>query len=73
MSDVSNAVDALFPNPRREIWVGLALGLLVGAVGAALVAPRSGASTRELLRERALTLRDRADNMLRGRGEGSPL
>jgi gas vesicle protein len=73
MSDMTEAVDALFPRPGRELWVGLALGLLAGAVAAALAAPRSGTSTRELLRERGLELKDRADELLRRRADGSPL
>jgi gas vesicle protein len=73
MSDVSKAVDQLFPPSGRELWVGMALGLLVGALGAAFIAPRSGAATREILRERGLELKDRAGTMLRGRDQGSPL
>nr|WP_255603933.1 YtxH domain-containing protein [Oscillochloris sp. ZM17-4] len=43
------------------------LGALAGAAAAALLAPRSGAATRELLRERGLELKDRAEEMLRSR------
>lgn len=73
MADMQKSIDALFPRAGGELWVGLALGLLVGAVAAALAAPRSGSSTRELLRERGLELKDRADVLLRRRDEGSPL
>lgn len=73
MSDVTKEVEALFPPSGRELWIGMALGLVVGAIGAALIAPRSGASTRELLRERGLELKDRADSVLRPRDRGSPL
>lgn len=41
---------------------GFVLGLLVGAVGALLLAPQSGEETREALRERGKRLRDDAQD-----------
>ncbi|NJN15396.1 MAG: YtxH domain-containing protein [Oscillochloris sp.] len=73
MTDVSNEVAALFPRRGKELWYGLVFGMLAGAIGMALAAPRSGAATRELLRERSLELKDRADDLIRNRGSRSPL
>jgi gas vesicle protein len=45
---------------------GFIIGAMVGGVMAGLLAPRSGTQTRELVRERGLELKDRAeDSMLR--------
>jgi gas vesicle protein len=68
MSDIDQAIAAIMPGGRdRSILSGLLFGALAGAAAAALLAPRSGAATRELLRERGLGLKDRAEEMLRSR------
>jgi hypothetical protein len=66
-------VNRLVPGPDYALFKGLLLGLALGAGVAALLAPRRGAATRELIRERGLELKDRADAFLRGRGGSSPL
>lgn len=43
---------------------GFLLGLLVGGLMAGLLAPRSGPQTRELVRERGLELKDRAEDVV---------
>jgi gas vesicle protein len=68
MSDIDEAIARLVPGDRNgSLLSGLLLGILAGAAAAALLAPRSGAATRELLRERGLVLKDRADDFIRGR------
>ncbi len=68
MSDIDQAVAAIIPGGRdRSMLSGLLLGALAGAAAAALLATRSGAATRELLRERGLELKDRAEEFLRSR------
>ncbi len=44
---------------------GLIIGGLVGAGASLLMAPQSGEETRELLRDRGIELRDRADEEVR--------
>lgn len=44
--------------------IGLLMGAVVGAVVAGLLAPRSGAQTRALVRERGLELKDRAEDVV---------
>lgn len=74
MSDLSAEIEDLVVGPRdRSLLLGLLLGALAGAAAATLLAPRSGPATRELLRERGLELKDRADDLLRGRRQSSPL
>lgn len=69
MSDIDQAIEKLLPRERSgSILPSLLLGVLVGAAVAALLAPRDGATTRELLRERALELKDRAEELLRSQG-----
>jgi gas vesicle protein len=69
MSDIDQAIARLVPRERDSSTLkGLLLGALAGAAAAALLAPRSGAATRELLRERGLELKDRAEDLLRSRG-----
>jgi gas vesicle protein len=68
MSDIDRAVAELVPVDRSgSLLAGLLLGALAGAAAAALVAPRSGAATRELIRERGLVLKDRAGEFVRER------
>jgi gas vesicle protein len=68
MSDIDQAIAELIPQERGSAMLsGLLLGALAGAAAAAMLAPRSGAATRELLRERGLVLKDRADELLRSR------
>ncbi len=69
----SSDVARLVPGPDRSLLKGLLLGVALGAVGAAFLAPRRGGATRELIRERGLELKDRADVLLRGRSGSSPL
>lgn len=45
--------------------MGFVLGLLLGAVGALLYAPKAGDSTREEWRQRADELKKRADDLQR--------
>lgn len=67
-ADIDRAVAGLVPAGRdRSLLLGMLLGALAGVGAAALLAPRSGSATRELIRERGLQLKDRADEMLRGR------
>lgn len=66
-------VTRLVPGPDYGLLKGLLIGMALGAAGAAMLAPRRGAATRELIRERGLELKDRADALLRGRGGSSPL
>lgn len=73
MKHRSSDIARLVPGPDYALLKGVMFGLALGAVGAAVLAPRRGAATRELLRERGLELKDRADAMLRGRGNSSPL
>ncbi|MBX0328763.1 YtxH domain-containing protein [Oscillochloris sp. ZM17-4] len=68
MSDIDQAIAEIIPGRRDQSMLsGMLLGALAGAAAAALLAPRSGAATRELLRERGLELKDRAEEMLRSR------
>lgn len=68
MSDFTDDVERLVPPPdNRALLIGLLIGALIGAAAVALNSPRSGVATRELLRERGLELKDRADNYLRTR------
>jgi gas vesicle protein len=49
--------------PEQRLFVfGFIFGVVAGAVAAGLLAPRSGVQTRELIRERGLELRDRAED-----------
>lgn len=73
MAARSPEVDRLFPSRDFALLKGFLLGLALGAAGATFLVPRRGAATRELLRERGLELKDRADSLLRGRGGSSPL
>jgi hypothetical protein len=73
MKQRSAEVARLVPGPDYALFKGLLLGMAVGAVLAALLAPRRGAATRELIRERGLEWKDRAGVLLRGRGGSSPL
>lgn len=43
---------------------GFVIGLLFGGVLAGLMAPRSGAQTREIVREQGLELKDRAEDLV---------
>ncbi len=71
MSDIDQAVARLVPRASgASMFAGLLLGALAGAAAAGVLAPRSGAATRELLRERGLELKDRAVELLRERGLG---
>lgn len=45
---------------RPGFLYGLVFGGLAGATAAILLAPRSGEATRDLIRQEAVTLRDRA-------------
>jgi gas vesicle protein len=68
VNDIDQAVAELIPGERRSgMLAGLLLGALAGAAAAALLSPQSGSATRELLRERGLELKDRADELLRSR------
>jgi gas vesicle protein len=68
MSDIDDVIAELIPSDRSgSLLVGMLLGALAGAAGAALLAPRSGAATRELIRERGLELKDRAGDLVRSR------
>lgn len=73
MKHRTSDVARLVPGPDYALLKGFALGIAFGAAGAALLVPRRGAATRELIRERGLELKDRADALLRGRGGSSPL
>lgn len=67
-ADIDQAVAALVaPRRSRALLAGLLLGALAGAAAGGLLAPRSGQATREMLRERGLKLKDRADDLLRSR------
>jgi gas vesicle protein len=71
MSDIDQVIAELIPRERgNSMLKGLLLGALAGAAGTALLAPRSGAATREIVRERALELKDRAEELLRSRRGG---
>ncbi|NTW97648.1 MAG: hypothetical protein HGB28_03775 [Oscillochloris sp.] len=68
MSDIDQVIAELIPRERGgSMLAGLVIGALAGAAGAALLSPRSGAATREIVRERALELKDRAEELLRSR------
>jgi gas vesicle protein len=68
MSDIDQLIAEIIPGRRDQSMLpGLLLGGLAGAAAAALLAPRSGSATRELLRERGLELKDRAEEILRSR------
>jgi gas vesicle protein len=68
VNDIDQAIAELIPGERRSgILAGLLLGAIAGAAAAALISPQSGSATRELLRERGLELKDRADELLRSR------
>jgi gas vesicle protein len=68
VSDIDQVIAELVPRERSGgMLAGLLLGAIAGAAAAALLAPQSGVATRELLRERGLELKDRADDLLRSR------
>ncbi|MEI7643360.1 MAG: YtxH domain-containing protein [Chloroflexales bacterium] len=68
MNDIDQAITELIPPERSGgMLVGVLVGALAGALAAALLAPQSGTVTRDLLRERGLELKDRADDLLRSR------
>jgi hypothetical protein len=68
MSDTDQAITALVtPERGAGMLAGLLLGTLAGAAAAALLATQGGAATRELLSERGLELKDRAEALLRSR------
>ncbi|MCG8346580.1 MAG: YtxH domain-containing protein [Chloroflexales bacterium] len=51
------------PAPERNLFaLGFVFGVVAGVVAAGLLAPRSGVQMRELIRERGLELRDRAED-----------
>ena len=56
MSDSSGEVGAFF--------AGFLVGGLIGAGAALLLAPQSGAETREQIREKSIELRDKAEDSL---------
>nr|WP_044201059.1 hypothetical protein [Oscillochloris trichoides] len=66
MDDLDQLINDLFP-PKRgaSLLRGLLIGAAVGAAGVALLAPRE----RELLRERALELKDLGSDLLRRQRE----
>ncbi|NTV63379.1 MAG: YtxH domain-containing protein [Oscillochloris sp.] len=65
MSDIDQEIAALIPQERGGLLRGVLVGLLAGAAVAALRAPRDGAATREIVRERALEIKDIATELLR--------
>ena len=67
MGNSANDAARLVPSSDRSLLRGVVFGVIVGAIGAALAAPSRGSATRELIRERSLELKDRADTVLRGR------
>jgi gas vesicle protein len=69
------SIDELRDRRRSALLNGLVIGALAGALAASLLAPRSGAKTREIVRERGLELKDRVtDQIGRVRADGgSPL
>lgn len=46
----------------REFLTGIVLGTAVGAAAALLLAPQSGQETREVIRERGIEIKNRAEN-----------
>ncbi len=46
----------------KSFLTGFIIGAVVGGIVAGLVAPRSGMQTRDLVRERGLELKDRAED-----------
>jgi len=52
-----------------EFWLGLLLGAAAGAVAGLMLAPQTGAETRELVKDKAVELKSRAVEEARRVGE----